>query len=190
MPAARPARPVRAPAPSASRPAASTSSGSGRRGKPEGPKPEGPKPEAEILFQQYFKSVNPARTYAAQVKRAGNGNHFLVLTEGKRDEKTGEVRKTRLYVFSEDFVELFRLLHDTAQFIKANPVPENVRQKRHGFWAKQANGGGLPGRRDGRAPARPPSRPGAVASPPQTSDRDQKARPTAPPPSAAPARDH
>src|SRR5688572_13535174 len=31
--------------------------------------------EHEILFQKYFKSVNPQRTYAAQVKKAGNGNH-------------------------------------------------------------------------------------------------------------------
>ena len=54
------------------------------------------KSEGEILFQDYFKSVGP-RTYAAQVKRAGNGNHFLVLTEGKRDDATGEVRKIRLF---------------------------------------------------------------------------------------------
>src|SRR5437660_1643579 len=59
------------------------------------------KPEPEILFQKYFKSVGP-RTYAAQLKRAVNGNQFLVLTEGKRDEKTGEVRKTKLFVWSED----------------------------------------------------------------------------------------
>ena len=49
----------------------------------------GPKPEPKILFQQFFKSVGP-RTYAAQVKQAANGNHFLVLTEGKRDDKTNE----------------------------------------------------------------------------------------------------
>src|SRR3989442_15869148 len=88
----------------------------------------------EILFQQFFKSVGP-RTYAAQVKRAGNGNHYLVLTEGKRDEKTDEVRKTRLFVFSEDFGEFFRLLQATAQFIKANPVPDGVKKKRDQFWA-------------------------------------------------------
>ncbi len=93
------------------------------------------KPEADLLFQKYFKSVGP-RTYAAQVKRAGNGNHFLVLTEGKRDESTGEVRKTRLFLFSEDFVPFFRMLHETAQFIKANPVPEEVRKKRERHWAK------------------------------------------------------
>lgn len=95
------------------------------------------KPEHEILFQQYFKSIGP-RTYAAQVKRANNGNHYLVLTEGKRDESTGEVRKTRLFVFSEDFVEFFKLLQSTAQFIKGNPVPDEVKKKRDRFWAKQA----------------------------------------------------
>src|SRR5947208_354484 len=62
----------------------------------------GVKPEAKILFQKFFKSVGP-RTYAAQIKEAHNGNHFLVLTEGKRDEATNEVRKTRIFIFSEDF---------------------------------------------------------------------------------------
>jgi hypothetical protein len=92
--------------------------------------------EPRILFQQFFKSVGP-RTYAAQVKEAQNGNHFLVLTEGKRDGKTAEARKTRLFIFSEDFVEFFRLLQATSQFIKANPVPDEVRRKRERLWTKR-----------------------------------------------------
>lgn len=104
-------------------------------------KPSGPRPESEheILFQKYFKSVGP-RTYAVQVKRATNGNHYLVLTEGQRDPKTDEVRKTRLFVFSEDFTDFFRLMHEAAVFIRANPVPEEVKQRRAAFWAK-SNGG-------------------------------------------------
>jgi hypothetical protein len=98
----------------------------------------GPKPEHEILFQQYFKSVNPAKTYAAQLKRAGNGNHYLVLTEGKRDESTGEVRKTRVFIYSEDFKEYFKMLQAAAVFIRNNPVPDEVKRKRNRFWAKQA----------------------------------------------------
>ena len=98
-----------------------------------------PKPEAEILFQTYFKSVGP-RTYAAQVKRAGNGNHFVVLTEGKRDDKTEEIRKTRLFIFSEDFTAFFKMLHETAVFIRENPVPDDVKQKREKFWAKNGEG--------------------------------------------------
>ena len=98
------------------------------------------KPEAEILFQKYFKSVGP-RTYATQLKRAGNGNHFLVLTEAKRDEKTDEVRKTRLFVFSEDFVSFFRMLHETAQFIRQNPVPDEVRKRQDCFWSKKGSSG-------------------------------------------------
>jgi len=114
-----------------------------------------PKQEPKILFQQFFKSVGP-RTYAAQLKEAGNGNHFLVLTEGKRDEATGEVKKIRLFVFSEDFREFFHMLHETAQFIKANPVPEEVRHRRERHWAKKgdsANGGGAPA---SRSPDRKP----------------------------------
>jgi hypothetical protein len=97
------------------------------------------KPEPQILFQKYFKSIGP-RTYAAQLKKAANGNHFLVLTEGKRDEKTEDIRKTKIFVFSEDFGEFFRMLHETAKFIRENPVPDEIRQKRQRFWAKQSAG--------------------------------------------------
>jgi hypothetical protein len=96
------------------------------------------KPEPEILFQKYFKSVGP-RTYAAQLKRAGNGNHFLVLTESKRDEKTNEPRKTRLYIYSEDFVAYFRMLHETAQFIRQNPVPEKTRKRQELHWSRKSS---------------------------------------------------
>ncbi|HVS39535.1 MAG TPA: DUF3276 family protein [Gemmataceae bacterium] len=95
-----------------------------------------PAAEPEILYQKYFKSVGP-RTYAAQVKRANNGNHFLVITEGKRDDKTEEVRKTRVFVFSEDFVEFFKMLHETARFIREHPVPEEIRKGRERFWARR-----------------------------------------------------
>ena len=101
--------------------------------------PSKPKAEPKILFQSYFRSVGP-RTYAAQVKEAGNGNHFLVLTEGKRDEGSEDVRKTRLFIFSEDFAEFFKLMKQTAEFIKANPVSAKVKQKREKFWAKHAAG--------------------------------------------------
>jgi hypothetical protein len=96
-----------------------------------------PKVEPKIIHQTYFKSVGP-RTYAAQVKEVANGNHLLVLTEGKRDPATKEVRKTCLYVFSEDFDAFFAMLRESVQFIKAHPVPEEVRQRRQRFWTKQA----------------------------------------------------
>jgi hypothetical protein len=111
------------------------------------------KPEADILFQTYFKSVGP-RTYAAQVKRAGNGNHFVVLTEGKKDPETGELRKTRLFVFSEDFKEFFKMLQEAAVFIRENPVPEEIKNKRAKFWAKNGDA------KSQRAPAKPLQRPG------------------------------
>ena len=115
-------------APAATRPPRTRLASSNAKDKPKG--------EPKILFQTYFKSVGP-RTYAAQVKEAGNGNHFLVLTEGKRDDASGDVKKTKLFVFSEDFVEFFRLIKQTSEFIKANPVPDKVRQKRQKFWSKQ-----------------------------------------------------
>ena len=100
------------------------------------PKPTSRLADAEILFQKYFKSVG-SRTYAAQVKRASNGNHFVVLTEGRRDPKTNELRMSRLLAFSEDFAEFFRMMHDLAVFVRENPVPEEVRRKRQAYWKKQ-----------------------------------------------------
>lgn len=94
------------------------------------------KPEHKVLFQKFFKSVG-TRTYAAQIKELTNGNHLLVLTEAKRDPQTDEVRKTRLFVFGEDFSAFFRLLHETATFIRANPLDEEVRKRRERFWAKK-----------------------------------------------------
>lgn len=95
-----------------------------------------PKGEETILFQTFFKSVGP-RTYAAQVKRAGNGNHALVLTEGKRDPDTGEVKKHKLYLWSEDFPAFFKMLQETVGWIKANPVPEEVKARRDRFWKRE-----------------------------------------------------
>ena len=115
----------------------------GSFGRGNGRPAQGDKAEHEILFQTYFKSVGP-RTYAAQVKRATNQNQYLVLTEGKRDDATGEVRKTKLFLFGEDFVEFFKMLQATAQFIRANPVPEEVKKKRERYWAKQGREASAP----------------------------------------------
>jgi hypothetical protein len=103
------------------------------------------KPEPRILFQSFFKSVGP-RTYAAQVKEASNGNHFLVLTEGKRDDKTGDVRKTRLLVFSEDFEAFFGLLRETAEWTRANPVPPDVVARQKKYWSRGAASDRRPGK--------------------------------------------
>jgi len=95
-----------------------------------------PKAEPKILFQKMFKSVGP-RTYSAHVKECPSGNQFLVLTEGKRDVETGEIKKTKVFVYSEDFAAYFRMLHETAQFIKAHPVSEAIKMKRMRHWAKK-----------------------------------------------------
>lgn len=110
------------------------------------------KPEPKILFQKFFHSIGP-RTYAAQVKELPNGNHLLVLTEGKRDSETGEVRKTRLLVFGEDFTAFFKLLAETAGFIRANPLSDEIKEKRRKIWAKR--------NREAREESRPGARPQA-----------------------------
>ncbi len=60
--------------------------------------------------------------------------------------RPGEVRKTRLYVHGEDFLTFFRLLHETATFMRANPVPEEIRRRREKHWTRKA-------RKNGDAPA-------------------------------------
>ena len=116
-------RPTAAPAPAA-------------KAAPAGKGGSSAKPDHKVLFQKYFKSVGP-RTYAVQIKQANNGNHYIVLTEGKRDLMTNEVRKTRLFVYSEDFASYFRMLHETAQFIKTHPVAEEIKARRQRYWAKK-----------------------------------------------------
>jgi hypothetical protein len=106
------------------------------RRRPAGRANGGDKQPDPILFQTYFKSVGP-RTYAAQMKRASNGNHYLVFTEGKRDKETNEVRKTSLFVFSEDFVSFFKMLKETAEFVRGHPVPADVVERRQKFWQRE-----------------------------------------------------
>ena len=111
--------------------------------------------EPKILFQTFFKSVGP-RTYAAQIKEAKNGNYFIVLTEGQRDRETDEVKKIRLFVYSEDFKEFFKLLGDTAQFLREHPVPEEIRARRQRYWAKQNGERRPPSSANGREVKPPP----------------------------------
>jgi hypothetical protein len=47
------------------------------------------------------------------------------------------VRKTRLFVYSEDFIEFFKMLQATAHFVKDNPVAEEVSKKRRQFWSRK-----------------------------------------------------
>ena len=94
------------------------------------------KPEPKILYQSYFKSVG-TRTYAAQVKQASNGNHFITLTEGRRDEKTGELRKIYVMVWSEDFEAFFKLVADTNKFVREHPVPTAVAERQARMWERK-----------------------------------------------------
>lgn len=113
-------------------PAGSRSSG------PSGNRDPDRKPDP-TLFQHYFKSIGP-RTYAVQIKRAQNQNPYLVITEGKRDDKTGEVRKTRVFVYGEDFDSFIDLLRHAAVWIKQHPVSDEFKQKRQQFWQKRQRG--------------------------------------------------
>jgi hypothetical protein len=134
--------------------------------------------EPKILFQKYFKSVG-TRSYAAHLKENDKGNHFLVLTESKRDPATGETKKTKVFIYSEDFAQYFRMLHETAQFIKGHPVSEEVKLKRQRYWARkeaeQAAAARLAPARVAAAPATP-VRPAKVAPAKTTNRRPARGR--------------
>jgi hypothetical protein len=100
------------------------------------PRSSDARPEPKILYQSYFKSVG-TRTYAAQVKEASNGNHFITLTEGRRDEKTGELRKIYVMVWSEDFEAFFKLVADTNKFVREHPVPREVAERQAKMWERR-----------------------------------------------------
>lgn len=102
------------------------------------------KPPDPILFQQWFKSVNPLRTYAAQIQRARNGNAYLVLTEGKRDKTTGEVKKIRLFLYGEDFESFAKLMETSLAWMRAHPPDAKFRAKRQKFWDRQSKDNGKP----------------------------------------------
>lgn len=92
-----------------------------------------PSTDPETLFQAYFKSIGPRR-YAAQLQRASNGNHYLVLTESKPDKETKELRRTKLYIYSEDFDAFFNLMRHAFHGTKEHPVPANIAAKQQAYW--------------------------------------------------------
>ena len=166
-----PSRTNGVPAPkAASAPANAASKSSARAAKPA---------DHKVLFQKYFKSIGP-RTYAVQIKESNNGNHYIVLTEGKRDIATNEVKKTRLFIYSEDFSPYFRMLHETAQFIKTHPVPEEIKLRRQRYWARKEAEAATAAReaaeRQAAAAAAKPIRPQKVAAPKATSRKAGRGR--------------
>jgi hypothetical protein len=128
----------------------------------------GTKSDHKILFQKFFKSISP-RQYSVHLKECPSGNHYLVLTETKRDPETGESKKSRLFIYSEDFSQYFRMLHETAQFIKTHPVPEEITLKRQRYWAKKEAEAATAAReaaeRQAAAAAAKPIRPQKVSAP-------------------------
>jgi len=133
--------------------------------------------EPKILFQKYFKAVG-TRAYAAHLKENDKGNQFLVLTESKRDPASGETKKTKVFIYSEDFAQYFRMLHETAQFIKAHPVPEEMKLKRQRYWARKEAEQAAAARLAPRvaAAAATPVRPAKVAPAKTTNRRPARGR--------------
>jgi hypothetical protein len=95
-----------------------------------------PKSASNSLFQKSCKS-HGNRGYSAHLKELPNGNHLLVLTDAKCDPQTGQTKKSRLYVHGEDFLTFFRMLHETAGFIRNHPVPEDIRRQRERYWHRK-----------------------------------------------------
>jgi hypothetical protein len=101
------------------------------------------------------------RIYAAQIKRAGNGNQYLVLTESKRDDSGGEPRKTRIFLYGEDFAAFFSMMRSLAGWMKEHPLDSQFLARRKAFWAKKSHeplpctaGAGTASNRANASPAR------------------------------------
>lgn len=101
--------------------------------------------EKPIIFQQYFKNGN--RTYASQVKISQIGKKYLVLTEGRRDPKTQELKKHTICVFEQDFKQFFAILQETVLYLRSAKDPATAAV---GMIEKPAPPGGAAG------PGRPP----------------------------------
>ena len=110
--------------PSTSRPSAPATPSA----KPQAARASAAKGDHKILFQKYFKSIGP-RTYAVQIKESNNGNHYIVLTEGKRDLVTSEIRKNRLFIYSEALCRLLPdVVHETdPSSLRPTPVSEQIK---------------------------------------------------------------
>jgi hypothetical protein len=67
-----------------------------------------------------FDSVG-TRKYAVQIKKAGNGNPFLKLTEGVPQDD-GSFRKFSITIWSEDFHRLFATLDEARAFMAQNNI--------------------------------------------------------------------
>jgi hypothetical protein len=83
-------------------------------------------------WHDFYAEVQRAVARGVRMRRA------RVVSEPVTDYTSGDVWKTRLFIYSEDFGEFFKLLQATAVFIRANPVPDEVKKKRTRFWAKKA----------------------------------------------------
>ena len=79
-----------------------------------------PRKEPENIKTWAFDSVG-TRKYAVQIKKAGNGNPFLKLTEGVPQDD-GTFRKFSIVIWSEDFARLFGTLDEARTFIAQNNV--------------------------------------------------------------------
>lgn len=69
-----------------------------------------------VLYQKWFKTG--AQTYAVQIGADRQGRRSMILTEGRRDVQTGQVEKIRFLVGPRDLVPFFRMLHETAVFLR------------------------------------------------------------------------
>ena len=52
----------------------------------------------------------------------------------------------RFFLYSEDFVEFFKMMQKTAVFIREHPVPADVKSRQDRKWAKANSSAPPPGR--------------------------------------------
>jgi hypothetical protein len=76
--------------------------------------------EPENIKTWAFDSIG-TRKYALQIKKAGNGNPFIKLTEGV-PQNDGTFRKFSIVIWSEDLERFFTTMDELRTFIAQNSI--------------------------------------------------------------------
>lgn len=120
--------------------ASASASAPGRKGARDGK--ARPKAPPQIVKTWLFDSIGP-RKYAVQIKKAANGNPFMLIVEGVPSTNgDGTFRRFSVNLWSEDFARFFGVLDEVRAYMAANNIktPEGHKydpNKPRKFGAKQ-----------------------------------------------------
>ena len=74
--------------------------------------------EKTLMFSEIIKGN--ARTYFFDVKKASNGNPYLLLTESKKN-KDGGFEKVRIIIFQDDMPAFVEMVNKSQKMMEPTP---------------------------------------------------------------------